>query len=114
MVAQARLQGVEAIVEILARAISAWPVEGRVGQGARVKKTGCIDPGSPFTTESRTYAFWAKADSAEQRTVMLFGASSGEESGQFYFQLEGDTSYWLVADYVRDNVFKDVEELKPN
>ena len=65
-----------------ARAISAHPVEGKVGQGAHVKKTGCIDPGAPFTTEPRTYAFWAKADSAEQRTVMLFGAYSS--GGRFY------------------------------
>jgi len=48
------------------------------------------------------------------RTVMLFGAAGGEEPGQFYFQLEGEASYWLMADYVRDNVFKDVDELKPN
>ena len=66
-----------------ARAISAQPAEGKVGQGARVKTTGSIDPGSPFTTEPRTYAFWAKADTAEQHTVMLFGAYSS--GGRFYF-----------------------------
>ena len=65
-----------------ARAISARPVEGKVGQAAHVRKTGCIDPGSPFTTEGRTYAFWAKADTAAQRTVMLFGAYSS--GGRFY------------------------------
>jgi hypothetical protein len=47
-------------------------------------------------------------------TVMLFGSDSGEDTGQFYFQLEGDDHYWLMGEYVRGNVFKSLDELKPN
>lgn len=48
------------------------------------------------------------------RTVMLFGAELEGEEDQFYFQLEGESSYWLMGAYVRGNVFKSVDELKPN
>jgi len=65
-----------------ARAISAQPSQGKVGLGARIRRTGCIDPGSYFTGQPRTYVFWARADSAGHHTVMLFGAYAS--SGRFY------------------------------
>lgn len=48
------------------------------------------------------------------RTVMLFGKDLEGEEGQFYFQLEGSDTYWLMSEYVRGNVFKSVDELKPD
>ena len=60
----------------------ASPATGKVGQRARVRKVGCVDTGLTVTGEPRTFAFWAKADSADSHTVMLFGAMS--TGGRFY------------------------------
>lgn len=47
------------------------------------------------------------------RTVMLFGNDLEDEAGKFYFQIEGQANTWLMSEYVRGNVFKTVDELKP-
>ena len=66
------------------RAISAQPEQaGQAGQAARIGKGGGIDLGMILTREPRTFAFWAKADSARQTNVMLLGTIS--YSGRFYF-----------------------------
>jgi len=58
------------------------PDAGKVGRGLRVRKTGAVNTGVNFSAEPRTFAFWAKADGAERRTMMLFGSMS--ETGRFY------------------------------
>lgn len=58
------------------------PDAGMVGQAARIRKIGGVNTGVNFSPSPLTVAFWAKADSANSRTMMLFGLMSG--SGRFY------------------------------
>ena len=44
--------------------------------------------------------------------VLLFGAPKGED--QFYFQVAGKPLVWSMPSYLRTNIFKDANELKPD
>jgi len=61
---------------------SATPATGKVGQGAQLRKYGYVDTGLTVTAEPRTFAFWAKADSAEYHTIMIFGVMAS--NSRFY------------------------------
>ncbi len=75
---------------------------------------------APAPDDPEEYGLGKSADRVEVEMkdgtthVMLFGKEAEDADGQFYFQMLGDDRYWLVADYVKGNIFKKVEELRPD
>jgi hypothetical protein len=83
-----------AVVSIRARDV--------LGRGDAPDGSGLDDPSRVVVTTS---------DGDE--STLLFGGAVEDESGQVWFQVEGQDLLWAVPDYVRNNLFKTPDELRP-
>lgn len=59
--------------------------------------------------DAADHALLRMADGSEHD--LLFGSPKGED--QFYFQVAGESLVWSMPNYLRGNIFKDLQALKP-
>jgi hypothetical protein len=83
-----------AVVSIRARDV--------LGRGEAPEGSGLDDPSKVVVTTPE-----------DGDTTLLFGGEVQDQSGQVWFQVEGQDLLWAVPDYVRNNLFKTADELRP-